>query len=40
MPFKGKSNIKKPSTSIAQSKSGTQRPQSIPKPQKYKGGKR
>ncbi len=37
MPFKGKTNIKQAPKGITKlSKTGTQRPQSIPKPQTYK----
>ena len=37
MPYKGKTNIKTAKSKITSlSKSGTQRPQSIPRPQTYK----
>ena len=40
MPFKGKTNIKTANSKITRlSKSGTQRPQSIPKPETYKKGR-
>lgn len=40
MPFKGKTNISTKKSGITSlSKKGTQRPQSIPKPQTYKGGR-
>tara|TARA_B110000008_G_scaffold275041_1_gene311799 strand:+ start:1665 stop:1790 length:126 start_codon:yes stop_codon:yes gene_type:complete len=41
MPFKGKTNIRTAKSGITNlSKQGTQRPQTIPKPQTYKKGGR